>query len=66
MREINEVDGATYNSRRGKTTDDGNIIQPKLATYKRGKLGRRLSPFFKRGKMPLKTDPRQDLGDDLG
>ena len=50
VREINEVDGATYNSRRGKTTDDGNIIQPRLATYKRGKLGRRLSPFFKRGK----------------
>ena len=50
VREINEVDGATYNSRRGKTTDDGNIIQPKLATYKRGKLGRRLSPFFKKGK----------------
>ena len=50
VREINEVDGATYNSKRNKINDDGNIIQPRLATYKRGKLGRRLSPFFKQGK----------------
>ena len=50
VREIGEVDGATYNSRRNKINDDGNIIQPRLATYKRGKLGRRLSPFFKEGK----------------
>ena len=50
VREINEVDGATYNSKRNNINDDGNIIQPRLATYKRGKLGRRLSPFFKQGK----------------
>ena len=50
VREIGEVDGATYNSKRNKINDDGNIIQPRLATYKRGKLGRRLSPFFKQGK----------------
>ena len=50
VREVNEVDGATYNSKRNKIDDDGNIIQPRLATYKRGKLGRRLSPFFKQGK----------------
>tara|TARA_B100001778_G_scaffold52995_1_gene40106 strand:- start:54 stop:5255 length:5202 start_codon:yes stop_codon:yes gene_type:complete len=50
VREINEVDGATYNSKKNKVNDDGRIIQPRLATYKRGKLGRRLSPFFKQGK----------------
>ena len=48
--EINEVDGATYNSKRNKVNDDGIIVQPRLASYKRGKLGRRLSPFFKQGK----------------
>ena len=48
--EINEVDGATYRSKRNAVDSSGRIIQPKLATYKRGKLGRRLSPFFKEGK----------------
>ena len=50
VNEINEVDGATYKSRRNRVDQSGVILQPKLATYKRGKLGRRLSPFFKEGK----------------
>ena len=50
VRQIDSVDGATYNSKKNKIDDDGNIIQPRLATYKRGKLGRRLSPFFKEGR----------------
>jgi len=49
VRQIDAVDGATYNSKKNKVDDDGNIIQPILASYQKGKLGRRLSPFLKEG-----------------